>query len=88
MEKCGIAAQKSNVRCGLDVSVELIRVKVYNVRTAGIGATRGECPDSALLDEFLRLQHWSNKGSKLMGWIAPAPTDVAMRHTAGVKICN
>ena len=25
---------------------------------------------------------------ELMGWIAPAPTGVAMRHTAGVKICN
>lgn len=26
--------------------------------------------------------------SNLMGWMAPAPTDVALRHTAGVKICN
>jgi len=28
------------------------------------------------------------KGGLLMGWMAPAPTDVAMRHTAGVEICN
>ena len=27
-------------------------------------------------------------GPLLMGWMALAPTDVAMRHTAGVKICN
>ena len=25
--------------------------------------------------------------SNLMGWMAPAPTGVAMRHTAGVDIC-
>jgi hypothetical protein len=24
----------------------------------------------------------------LMGWMAPAPTDVAMRHTAVVKVCK
>jgi hypothetical protein len=30
----------------------------------------------------------SASGSFLMGWMAPAPTDVAMRHAAGVKICK
>jgi len=24
----------------------------------------------------------------LMGWMAPAPTGVALRHSAGVKICK
>lgn len=27
------------------------------------------------------------KGGELMGWMAPASTGVAMRHSAGVKIC-
>jgi len=27
------------------------------------------------------------EGGKLMGWMAPASTGVAMRHSAGVKIC-
>jgi len=26
-------------------------------------------------------------GTKLMGWMAPAPTSVAMRYNAGVDIC-
>ncbi|ARE85385.1 hypothetical protein ROSMUCSMR3_03939 [Roseovarius mucosus] len=27
------------------------------------------------------------EGGELMGWMAPAPTGVAMRHTADVHIC-
>jgi len=30
---------------------------------------------------------WSGEPRLLMGWMAPAPTGVAMRHNAGVDIC-
>jgi hypothetical protein len=30
---------------------------------------------------------FDTKGGKLMGWMAPASTGVAMRHNAGFKIC-
>jgi len=39
------------------------------------------------LAQLLHQAHFDKKGGLLMGWMAPAPTGVAMRHNAGVDIC-
>jgi hypothetical protein len=36
---------------------------------------------------MLHHAHFDMKGGKLMGWMAPAPIGVAMRHNADVDIC-
>lgn len=46
----------------------------------------GKAAICALLP-FVHGDRFSNMGSQLMGWMAPATIGVAIRHTAGVHIC-
>jgi hypothetical protein len=70
---------------------------------AEVQALLGEGPGCAKSGHSLSLQRttapspfktliisaaFDTKGGELMGWMAPAPTDVAMRHTAGVINCK
>tara|TARA_B110000977_G_scaffold43555_1_gene59058 strand:- start:27 stop:215 length:189 start_codon:yes stop_codon:yes gene_type:complete len=54
---------------------------------------RAAAPNFTLTQHFPRCERMQREnqihtmGSKLMGWMAPAPTGVAMRHTVDVHIC-
>ncbi|MEP5196156.1 MAG: hypothetical protein ABJQ70_14160 [Roseobacter sp.] len=48
---------------------------------------RSDSSDVEVPDLDVPADYYFDASAKPMGWMAPASTDVAMRHNAGVDIC-
>ncbi|UAB91395.1 hypothetical protein I5192_21470 (plasmid) [Ruegeria sp. SCSIO 43209] len=59
--------------------------------TSGLAVAQDDSPQhfdpKGKLPSDYTIEFQQTQRNNLMGWMAPASTGVAMRHSAGVKIC-